>query len=148
MDKDKIAIVVYYSAFWILYNIGFPMSNTSHLAMIPELCDSDETRMSLTLIRNGLVNLTNILAYIAALIVFSSGKLRYVPLVIRCLRWKIVYITRYLIPLVYLIFHALRCGGFRWRGRGTIQKFNANLFCCRFHKFNCVPRPSQKHSKI
>ena len=86
MDEDKIEIVVYYSAFWILYNIGFPMSNTSHLAMIPELCDSDETRMSLTLIRNCMVNVTNILAYIAALIAFSSGKLRYNPLLIRCLR--------------------------------------------------------------
>ena len=94
MDKHKTEIVVYYSAFWLLYNIGYPMSNTSHLAMIPELCDSDETRMSLTLIRNGMVNLTNILAYIAALIVFRSGKLRYDPLFIRCLRWKIYFISQ------------------------------------------------------
>ena len=87
MDKHKTETVAYYSALWILYNIGYPMSNTSHLAMIPELCDSDETRMSLTLIRNSMINLTNILAYIAALIVFRSGKLRYDPLFIRCLRW-------------------------------------------------------------
>ena len=81
-------IVVYYSLFWILYNIGYAMANVSHLAMIPELCDSDEARMSLTLIRNSMINLTNILAYIAALIAFSSGKLRYNPLLIRCLRWS------------------------------------------------------------
>ena len=104
MDEDKIEIVVYYSAFWILYNIGFAMSNTNYLAMIPELCDSEEARMSLTLIRNSMVNCTSILAYIAALIVFNSGKLRYDPLLIRCLHCKIVHITRYLILLVYLIF--------------------------------------------
>ena len=89
MDEHKTEIIIYYSAFWMLANIGAAVLNTSHLAMIPELCDSDETRMSLTLIRNGMVNLTNILAYIAALIVFSSGKLRYFPFLIRCLCWKI-----------------------------------------------------------
>ena len=92
MDEHKPDIVIYYSAFWGLWACGAAMLNTSHLAMIPELCDSDEARMSLTLIRNSMINLTNILAYIAALIVFSSGKLRYVPLVIRCLRWKTVII--------------------------------------------------------
>ena len=148
IDEHKTEIVIYYSAFWMLYNIGFTISNTSHLAMIPELCDSDEARMSLTLIRNTMINLANILAYIAALIVFSYGKLRYDLLLIRCLRWKIVIVTRYLILLVYLIFNAFRCGGFSWRGRGTIQKLNANVFCCRFYKFNGVPRASQKHSKI
>ena len=73
----------------MLANIGAAVLNTSHLAMIPELCDSDEERMSLTLIRNTMINLANILAYIAALIVFSYGKLRYDLLLIRCLRWKI-----------------------------------------------------------
>ena len=86
IDEHKTEIVIYYSAFWMLNNIGLAISNTSHLAMIPELCDSDEARMSLTLIRNSMINLTNILAYIAALIVFRSGKLRYDPLFIRCLR--------------------------------------------------------------
>ena len=103
MDEHKTEIVIYYSACWMLLNIGAAMLNTSHLAMIPELCDSDEARMSLTLIRNTMINLANILAYIAALIVFSYGKLRYDLLLIRCLRWKI-HITRYLILLVYLIF--------------------------------------------
>ena len=86
MDEHKTEIIIYYSAFWMLANIGAAVLNTSHLAMIPELCDSDTARMSLTLIRNTMINLANILAYIAALIVFSSGKERYDPLIIRCLR--------------------------------------------------------------
>ena len=132
MDKHKTEIVVYYSAFWILYNIGFAMSNTNYLAMIPELCDSEEARMSLTLIRNSMVNCTSILAYIAALIVFNSGKLRYDPLLIRCLRCKISYHKIFNITL-YLIFHAISGRGFRRRERGAIQKFDDNIFCCRFH---------------
>ena len=149
IDEHKTEIVIYYSAFWMLNNIGLAISNTSHLAMIPELCDSDEARMSLTLIRNSMINLTNILAYIAALIVFRSGKLRYDPLFIRCLRCKIVlHITRYLILLIYLIYHAFMGRGFRRRRRGPIQKFNAYVLCCRYHKFNGVSRHSQRHSKI
>ena len=89
IDEHKTEIVIYYSAFWGLWACGAAMLNTSHLAIIPELCDSDEARMSLTLIRNSMVNCTSILAYIAALIVFNSGKLRYDPLLIRCLRCKI-----------------------------------------------------------
>ena len=104
IDEHKTEIVIYYSACWMLLNIGAAMLNTSHLAMIPELCDSDEARMSLTLIRNTMINLANILAYIAALIVFSYGKLRYDLLLIRCLRLQVVHIPRYLILLVYLIF--------------------------------------------
>ena len=70
-------IVVYYSLFWILYNIGYAMANVSHLAMIPELCDTDETRTSLTLIRNSMISFVAILANLAALIEFSSGKSIY-----------------------------------------------------------------------
>ena len=84
--KQKAEIVVYYSAFWILYNIGYAMANISHIAMIPELCHSDETRTSLSLIRNSMINLTNVLAYLASLIALSSGKLRYDSLLIRCLQ--------------------------------------------------------------
>ena len=57
--------------------MGFATVQISHLAMIPELSDIDETRTSLTLIRNTMTAFANILAYVAALIVFSSGKLKY-----------------------------------------------------------------------
>ena len=77
LDKavHEAEIVVYYSLFNILYNIGYAMANVSHLAMIPELCDADETRTSLTLIRNSMISFVTILANLAALIEFSSGKL-------------------------------------------------------------------------
>ena len=75
--ENDVEIIVYYSVFWILYNMGLATVQVCHLAMIPELSDIDETRTSLTLIRNTMTAFANILAYIAALVVFSSGKLKY-----------------------------------------------------------------------
>ena len=73
----EITVTVYYSAVWIINNIGFSMVQISHLSMIPELSDSDETRTSLTLSRNTMTAFANILAFIVALIAFSNGKLNY-----------------------------------------------------------------------
>ena len=76
-NDSEITVTVYYSAVWIISNIGFSMAQISHLSMIPELSDSDETRTSLTLIKNTMTAFANILAFVAALMAFSYGKLKY-----------------------------------------------------------------------
>ena len=67
------AITAYYSLLNILHNIGFAMAQNAHLAMIPELSLSDDVRTRLTLVRNSMTSLANILGYIGALIAFSYG---------------------------------------------------------------------------
>ena len=67
------AITAYYSLLNILHNIGFAMAQNAHLAMIPELSSSDDVRTSLTLVRNSMTSLANIMGYIGALIAFSYG---------------------------------------------------------------------------
>ena len=54
--------------------MGFSMAQTNHLAMIPELSSSEDERTSLTLIRNSMTSMANIVAYLIAFIAFSHGK--------------------------------------------------------------------------
>ena len=54
--------------------MGFSMAQINHLAMIPELCSSEDERTSLTLIRNSTTSMANIVAYLIAFIAFSHGK--------------------------------------------------------------------------
>ena len=54
--------------------MGYSMAQTNHLAMIPELSSSENERTSLTLIRNSMTSMANILAYLIAFIAFSHGK--------------------------------------------------------------------------
>ena len=49
------------------------MTQIAHLAMIPVLSSSDDERTSLTVIRNSMNAMANILAYVIALISFSYG---------------------------------------------------------------------------
>ena len=67
------AITTYYSLLHVIMNIGFAMAQNAHLAMIPELSLSDDVRTRLTLVRNSMTSLANILGYIGALIAFSYG---------------------------------------------------------------------------
>ena len=53
--------------------VGFAMTQIAHLAMIPVLSSSDDERTSLTVIRNSMNAMANILAYVIALISFSYG---------------------------------------------------------------------------
>ena len=65
---------IYYSVFNALFQMGFSMAQINHLAMIPELCSSEDERTSLTLIRNSTTSMANIVAYLIAFIAFSHGK--------------------------------------------------------------------------
>ena len=65
---------IYYSVFNALFQMGFSMAQTNHLAMIPELSSSEDERTSLTLIRNSMTSMANIVAYLIAFIAFSNGK--------------------------------------------------------------------------
>ena len=76
-NDSEITVTVYYSAVWIINNIGFSTTQISHLSMIPELADSDETRTSLTLIRNTMTAFANILAFVIAYMAFSYGMFKY-----------------------------------------------------------------------
>ena len=66
-------ITAYYSLLHIILNIGWAMVQIAHLALIPELSLSDDVRTSLTLVRNSMTSLANIMGYIGALIAFSYG---------------------------------------------------------------------------
>ena len=74
MKECLFETTVYYTVITIVYQIGLSTSQISHMAMIPELSTSEEVRASLTLIRNSMTALANILGYLAALIAFSYGK--------------------------------------------------------------------------
>ena len=67
------AITAYYSLVNIIYNLGFAIVQNAHLAMIPELSLSDDVRISLSLVRNSMTSLANILGYVGALIAFTYG---------------------------------------------------------------------------
>ena len=71
MIENVVEITVFYSVFFVIYNIGFAMAQTAHLAMIPEMSSSDDTRAGLTLLRNSMTALANILAYLAAFVAFD-----------------------------------------------------------------------------
>ena len=69
--ENLLEITVLYSVFSVIHNIGFATVQTAHLAMIPEMSSSDDTRASLTLLRNAMTALANVLAYLAAFVAFA-----------------------------------------------------------------------------
>ena len=68
------AVTVYYIGFYSLLYIGVIIIQTNHLAMIPELCSSADSRARLIAIRNSMTALSNIVGFLIALLVFSFGE--------------------------------------------------------------------------
>ena len=73
---------MYYLAITFIFNFGWATIETSHLAMIPELSPSEDARTGLSVIRNSMIAVSNIVTYFIAFIVFSCGKLIIITFIV------------------------------------------------------------------
>ena len=59
--------------------LGWATTQTSHLAMIPEISGSENNQVTLTTIRNAATAVSSILVYCVAWIFFETGEFKTYP---------------------------------------------------------------------
>ena len=72
-SKDQINMTIYYSVIAAVQNLAWAFVQISHLAMIPEITLSENSRGSLTAIRNVGAVVSNIFVYCITWIMLGIG---------------------------------------------------------------------------
>ena len=73
-DQGDIAVTAYYSALFVLLNIGVAAVQIGHLSMIPDITSKENSRMVLTSTRHGATVTTNVLVYSVTWLLLETSK--------------------------------------------------------------------------
>ena len=70
---SEMTVVIYYSAFVVLFQFGWATVQISHLSMIPDITSDENSRMALTSVRYAATVGSNILVYCIAWLLLETS---------------------------------------------------------------------------
>ena len=73
-EQSEIAVTAYYSAFFVIFQLGWATVQISHLSMIPDIASNENSRMALTTTRYAASVISTILVYTVTWLLLDTSK--------------------------------------------------------------------------